>query len=313
MGARELQRQAPRQRQIGLRHQHRAGRHVDRLADAGGAVGVARGRAEFDQVGAERGRSEQQRCRVAERALDARLDDPAARAQGATEDHAVLGGLVDLVEAEALLQAGRDLQGLGHSQVDGHRLDPAEGRGHQRARGDLGDRRGDGHAETGAELDDEVGRRDGRAGGQSRGEERQRDPARDHGGVDADLRPELVDGVVDRVGELVERRGHLAPGVGQVLQPTAVLALGALRVAAPELVERLDRLTRVVVDDRRRALLHRAPYVVHGVREGAPGRRRRPQLPGVGLRPPQAQMEQDLPGLVLNAHRHRPSSGPSPR
>lgn len=207
------------QGQVGLGHQHGARRHVDRLADTGCTVRGARGRSELDEVGAERRRSQQQGSGVAERSLHTRLEHAAARAQRAAEDHAVLGGLVDLVQAEALLQSGDHLQRLGDGEIDGDRLDPAEGGRDQGARRYLGDGGGHGDAHGGAELDDGVRRRDGGSGGEARGEEGERHPARDHGGVDADLRPELVDGVVDRVRELVQRLRHRPCGLGQVAQP----------------------------------------------------------------------------------------------
>jgi hypothetical protein len=70
----------------------------------------------------------------------------------------------------------------------------------------------------------------------------------------------------------------------------------------------LRTVRQIVVDDRRRAAVDRGADVVHRSGERAPGLRGVPQLARVGLGPPHAQLEKDVAGLVLNAHRHRRSA-----
>ncbi|MFI2202824.1 hypothetical protein ACH47Z_19005 [Streptomyces sp. NPDC020192] len=254
---------------------------------------------------AEGGRAQQQRGGVGEAAFHACLQQAVARSERAAEDHAVLGGLVDLVQAEAVLQTRRHLQRLGHGGVDGDRLDAAERDAGKGTSDDVGHHGGDPDAYRGAELDDRVRCRCRRPGGDARGHDGQRHTTRDHGRVDGYPRPELVDRVVDAVGELVQAVGHVPRGLREVTQPAAVLVGG---VTAPELAERLDGLTRVVVDDPGRAAVHGGADVIHRVGERTPGFGRVPQFVGVGLGPPQAHVEKDVAGFGLNAHRHRRSA-----
>lgn len=310
VGALEDQGEVGGEREVGLRHQHGAGRHVDRLSDARSALALPGRRTEFDQVGAERRRPQHQRhLGLGEQApLDAGLRDTTGGAERPAVDHAVLCRGIDLVEAESLLHAGGDLQGLGDREVDGHRLHASEGRRDQRAGGDFGDGGGDGDAHGGAEFDEGLGGQGGSTRGSTRGHEGQRDATHDDRGIDADLRPEFVDGVVDGLGELVQCLGHLAGRLGEVAEPARVVALG---VPPPEGPERLYRLTRVVGDQGRGRVVDGRTYIVDGVGEGPPGIGGVPQGAGIGIRPPQAQLEQEVLGLVLNAHLS-PLSWPSP-
>ena len=118
------------------------------------------------------------------------------------------------------------------------------------------------------------------------------DAADDDGGVDGDLRPQLVDGVIDGVGELVQRLRHLAGRLREITQPAPVLALG---VTLPEHLERVDRLTLVVVDERRGRVVDGRTYVIDGIGERPPGISGVAQGAGVGVRPPHAQLQQERP------------------
>lgn len=103
MGALEDQGEVGREREVGLRHQHGAGRHVDRLSDARSALALPGRRTEFDQVGSERRRPQHQRhLGLGEQApLDAGFRDTTGGTKHAAVDHAVLCRGIDLVEAES--------------------------------------------------------------------------------------------------------------------------------------------------------------------------------------------------------------------
>ncbi len=287
----EEQRQAPRQLHIRLRHQHRAGGHVHRLPLAGGLARRAGERALLDQVGTQA--RPQQVLHAAELSRPGR--DRARGAEHPAPDHAALRGVGDLVQAEAVLLPQRDPYGLGDGRVDRHREDALVDRAGQHPRGDRGHRRLDLHAQAGRHLDDPRGHLVRPAPG----EDGQHHPARDGDRVDADLLPQRLDGVIDRVGEFLQRLGHLPGSLRQIAEPAAVLALG---VALPERLEGVDRLTRVVVDEGGGLPVGRAPYVVDAVGERPPRLGGVPQRPGIGVRPPHAEVEEDLLGLVLDAH-----------
>ncbi len=116
-------------------HQHGARRHVDKLADARRAIRVARGGTELDQVGAEGRRAQQEEGVVSLNAPSTPAFSTPLPAPSAPPK--IMPSLAAWLTSSRLKPCCRPVtifKGLGHGQVDGDRLDTAEGRRDQGAR-----------------------------------------------------------------------------------------------------------------------------------------------------------------------------------